>query len=385
MKNIFYSLLVLAFFVSCSPNQGMKLIVKNSSSFDRSKELVEIPVEKIKEKVTLGDGQVYIVKNKQGEIIPSQVTYDGKLIFQSGVNSGNAEYIISAGAAVEFKNLTYGRLIKERLDDFAWENDRVAYRVYGAALVAKDGPSNGIDIWYKRTNELIIDKWYQKDLAKIASYHDDHGEGLDDYKVGRSLGAGGMAPYANNLLWLNENFINHEVLENGPLRTTVKLTYKDIDVDKAVFTETRTISIDAGAQLSKVTQEYGTKNPLKVAAGIPLREDTPQIVSSLDEGYIIYTEHSVKGGDVFVALLFPKGIEAIENNSYVYNNPMNKNKPETHNHVLGVTTYQPNTPISYYTGYGWTKFGFAKVADFQKYIENFNESIKQPLIVEYIK
>ena len=383
MKKIFCFLFSTIIIVSCTSNKEMKVIVKNLSSFDRSKELVEIPIEKISEKIKLDNGQVYVVKNAQGEIVPSQKTYDGKLIFQSGTSGDYAEYFISAGDATEFKNLTYGRFIVERKDDFAWENDRVAFRIYGPALIAIDGPSNGIDIWYKRTNELIIDKWYKNDIEKIASYHEDHGEGLDDYNVKRTLGAGGMAPFVNDSLWLNENFVNQEILENGPLRTTVKFIYKDINVDGVLFNETRTISIDAESQLSKITQEYGTNNPIKVAAGIPLREDSAQIVSSTEKGYIIYTEHSAKGGDVFVAMLFPQGIDSIEKNSYTYYNPMNQNKPETHTHILGISTYQPNMPITYYTGYGWTKFGFETKGDFQEYIENFGERFKQPLIVEY--
>ena len=383
MKNIFCFLFSTIIFVSCTSNKEMKVIVRNHSSFDRSKELVEIPVEKITEKIKLDNEQVFVVKNAKREIIPSQVTFDGKLIFQSGINNSYSEYFITAGDIKEFENITFGRFIVERKDDFAWENDRVAFRIYGPALIAIDGPSNGIDIWYKRTNELIIDKWYKNDIEGIASYHEDHGEGMDDYKVGRSLGAGGMAPFVNDSLWLNENFVNQEILENGPLRTTVKFDYKNMDVDGGLFTETRTISIDAGSQLSKIIQEYGTSNPIKVAAGIPLREDSPQIVFSLENGYVIYTEHNKKGGDIFVSMVFPQGINSIEKNSYTYYNPIKQNKPEIHTHILGITIYQPNTPITYYTGYGWSKFGFETLADFQEYIENFCERFKQPLIVEY--
>ena len=382
MKNVFCFLFLTVFFISCSSNKEMKVIVKNSGSFGRSKELVEIPIEKIKEKINLDNEQVFVVKNAQGEIVPSQITYDGKLIFQLVKNDSYSEFFISAGIAEGFENLTYGRFIVERKDDFAWENDRVAFRIYGHALIATDGPSNGIDIWYKRTNELIIDKWYKNDVEGIASYHQDHGEGLDDYNVRRTLGAGGMAPFANDTLWLNENFINHEVLENGPLRTTVKFIYKDIDLDGVTMTEIRTISLDAGSQLSKITQEYGTSNPVKVATGIPLREENPQIVSSLDKGYIIYTEPN-RNGEVFVSMVFPEGIDSIEKNSYTYYNPIRQNKPEIHTHILGITTYQPNNPVTYYTGYGWTRFGFETVVDFQEYIENFCERFKQPLIVEY--
>lgn len=382
MKKILYSLFAATLLVSCASKE-MKVTVTNPSSFNRSQELVEVPVDKIKEKIALADGQVYVVKNDKGEIVASQLTYDGKLIFQSGVNEGSAQYTIVAGDPQEFENLTYGRFITERKDDFAWENDRVAFRIYGPALVAVDGPSNGIDIWYKRTGDLIIDKWYKNDLGGIASYHEDHGEGLDDYKVGRSLGAGGMAPFVNDSLWLNENFIDQEVLQNGPLRTTVRFTYKNIDVDGTSFSEIRTISLDAGSQLSKIVQEYGTNSPIKVAAGIPLRNDSAKIIASVEKGYVIYTEPSENADDVFVATLFPDGLDAIEKNSYTYINPKNGNKPETHQHILGITTYRPDTPITYYSGYGWTKFGFATEADFQKYIENFGESLKQPLVVKY--
>jgi hypothetical protein len=47
-----------------------------------------------------------------------------------------------------------------------------------------------MDFWAKKTESLIIDKWYKDDLAGVASYHEDHGEGLDFYKVGRTLGLG---------------------------------------------------------------------------------------------------------------------------------------------------------------------------------------------------
>ena len=49
---------------------------------------------------------------------------------------------------------------------------------------------------------MIIDRWYADYLAGKNTYHDDNGEGCDCYKVGRTLGAGAMAPYVNDSLWL---------------------------------------------------------------------------------------------------------------------------------------------------------------------------------------
>lgn len=384
MKRVIYLLFAAVLLASCnSKPKEMTVTVENPSDFDRTTDLVELSLDAVKAKVTLAEGQAYVVKNAKGEIIPSQVTYDGKLIFQSGVKAKEtASFIVSAGEKQEFKAQTYGRFITERKDDFAWENDRVAFRIYGPALIASDGPSNGLDIWYKRTNDMKIDQWYKDDIAGTASYHEDHGEGLDDYKVGRSLGAGAMAPFVNGKLWLNENFASQGLLENGPLRTTLKLTYNDLDVDGKAYSETRTFSIDAGSQFSKVIQEYGVTEDMAVAAGIAKRAANDTIIFSPEKDYIIYREPSEKAGPVYLGLVFPAGIDSMVVDTYKVANVKTK-KEDTFSHVLAVATYKATQPIVYYTGYGWSKFGFADEAAFQTYTSNFSKGLKQPLVVKF--
>lgn len=382
MKNIFHLLTAIFLLSACSPKGQMTITVENPSDFDREAELIEIPLDSIKDKIKLTDTLVYVVTDEEGKIIPSQITYNRYLVFQSGLKAKQkATFIIKKDTVQIFEPKTYGRFITERKDDFAWENDRVAFRIYGAALIPSDGPSNGIDVWYKRTNSLIIDKWYENDLSGKASYHTDNGEGLDDYKVGRSLGAGAMAPFVNDKLWLNENFIGQEVLENGPLRTTFKLTYKDIVVDGKSYSESRTISIDAGSQLTKIIQAYGISEPMKVAAGFVKREKNDSILSS--DKYIIYAQPvNPTVGDVFLGLVFPKGIDKAIIDSYTVENSKTK-KTDTYSHVLGVTEQLPNIPVTYYTGYGWSKFGFTSIDDFQTYIKNFSTALDQPFIITY--
>lgn len=386
MKNIILALFSIVFLASCSSNKEMQITIENPSSFDRLAEIVEIPIDSIKNKVALKDSSVYVVKNSAGEVIPSQVTYDRKLIFQPEVKANESRtFVISTDTAHIYPAKTFGRLISERKDDFAWENDRVAFRIYAQALIATDGPSNGLDLWYKRTNDLIINKWYANDLAGKASYHNDNGEGLDDYKVGRTLGAGAMAPYVNGKLWLNDNFTTDEVLDNGPLRTTFKLSYNDIDVDGKKYNESRTFSIDAGSQLTKVVQAYGINEPMQVAAGIVKRESGDSIIAAVEKGYIIYAEpktNKVEG--VYVSVVFPEGISESIVNSYEIQNDKTK-KTDKYSHVLAVTTQQPKKPVTYYTGYGWAKLGFPTVADFEKYIQNFSDGLKQPLVIKYKK
>jgi len=382
MQKVF--LLVSCFIGLISCNVSINIAIENPSDFDRS-DIVEISIEHL---FALPAGKVYQVMNQQGEILPSQLTYDGKLIFQTDLKAKeNIVYVIKTGVPDEYAPKTYGRFITERLDDFAWENDRVAFRVYGPSLIPVDGPSNGIDLWYKRTSNLIIDKWYKDDIAKVRSYHEDHGEGLDDYKVGRTLGAGMMAPFVDDSLYLNDNFVTQDVFENGPLRTTFQLTYKDMTVNGKAFSESRIFSIDAGSQLTKVTQVYGTDNTMKVAAGIIKRAPDDEAYTELtDNGSaaVIYEEpENEKVGKVFVGMIFPKGLEKVLSGTNTIIHPKTK-KEETHSHVLGVTTYYPGKPITYYTGYGWEKFGFPTLQSFRNYLGNFSKTLEEPLIIRFL-
>ena len=84
----------------------------------------------------------------------------------------------------------YGRFVRERHDDFAWENDCIAHRMYGPGLeTAAHDPltSSGIDVWVKRVPRLLVNEWYMTD-----DYHRDHGDGADMYAVGKSRGCGGL-------------------------------------------------------------------------------------------------------------------------------------------------------------------------------------------------
>ncbi|MBV5342917.1 DUF4861 family protein, partial [bacterium] len=66
-------------------------------------------------------------------------------IFQADVKAkSTATYQIGEGKPSAVKFLTHARFVPERKDDFAWENDLAAYRMYGPAL-ANEKPSNGVD------------------------------------------------------------------------------------------------------------------------------------------------------------------------------------------------------------------------------------------------
>ena len=125
------------------------------------------------------------------------------------------------------------------MDDFAWENDRVAFRTYGPEaqrliLNNKKGGiiSSGIDCWLKRVEYPIIEKWYAQHFEKISSYHEDIGEGLDNYHVGKSRGAGGFSILIDKEYYNSRNFIKSRIISNGPLRTIFELEYEDWNIPK---------------------------------------------------------------------------------------------------------------------------------------------------------
>ena len=78
------------------------------------------------------------------------------MIFQADFAPNETKtFVVTAGKKHEYTKddfKAYGRFVRERFDDFAWENDRIAHRTYGKALINWKGEpltSSSIDIWSK--------------------------------------------------------------------------------------------------------------------------------------------------------------------------------------------------------------------------------------------
>ena len=132
MKKISY--LLLAFFaLACTPEKKVEVTISNPSSFDRLNEITEIEMDAIAKL----QGETFIITDNQGTQIPYQITHDQKIIFPVSLKAGeNISYQIIPGTPEEFKTISCGKHYPERVDDIAWENDRIAFRVYGPALQA---------------------------------------------------------------------------------------------------------------------------------------------------------------------------------------------------------------------------------------------------------
>ena len=408
---------VLAVMVALMANaqQRVTVIVTNPVKTARV-EMVEVDVAAIK-KTTDNRLQTtdMVVIDADGKEIPSQITYDGKLIFQAGVSGkGKSVYEVQQGTPKAYEAVAKGRLFVERQDEFGWENDKVAYRVYG------HGGAVGYDLFNKSTSALMLDHWYAseqnqemrsvcqqlnergfRDLAdqlyNAFSYHVDHGKGMDCYTVGPTLGGGANALLNDDgSLFMPQCYKTFEILDQGPLRFTVKFTYPEQEYKGEKVTETRIISLDAGSHFNRVTVSYqGFTHPAQMAAGTVIHQSNPTAyVLSQENGYMGYEdlgdasvynakyrdELAKQMGKIYVGLLFPQ-----KNISMSYQ--QRENGIAT-GHILAATqlstvNHQLST-YTYYFGSGWDKnpnTGFHSLTDWEAHLSHAAMCVRNPLKV----
>lgn len=377
MQTIYLSLfLLIAVFLGCGNSKNALLVdISNPTSLDRENEIVEIAWEDVQQKLALTGNKKIIITDGSKQQVAYQLVTSGTdsvklLILPVSVKAGQkATFQISEGVPDEFQPLVYGRLVPERKDDFAWENNRVAFRVYGPALQATGEISNGMDFWTKKTDSLIIDKWYKNDLAGIASYHQDHGEGLDFYKVGRTLGLGMSAPFNQDTLILGKNFVNAQILDNGPLRITIKFSYEPYDVLGKSVNETRIISLDAYSRINKVTNIFEVDSAnMEVATGIVMIANKPEVTYGVNSGIIAYEVPADSlNGTIYTGVIHPGGFGVIK---------------VADGHYLGLNSYRVGTPYTYYVGGGWSKAGFNTFDEWTKFLNEQKDKLTSPLKVE---
>jgi unsaturated rhamnogalacturonyl hydrolase len=318
-----------------------------------------------------------------------------KLLFQVNLAPGEtriyrALLASSLPAMPEPATKTYARLVTERFNDIAWESDRTAHRMYQQALIKGEGTiSSGIDVWSKRTRSLVIDRWY-----KNGDYHQDHGEGMDDYRVGRSRGCGGLGLWDGQQLHVSINFSQGRVLASGPIRSEVELTYEPWDAGGRKVSETKRISIDAGSNFSRAQSIFESegKTPLTIGVGIAQRPNEGGLVQDRDAGLAAYWQPADRDrGNIACAVILPSGVKEFVTEKASLptpsqadlDKPSNEGAPPVAN-LLAITQAQVGEPFVYYLGAGWSKSGdFPDAKAWETCVRDFAARLKAPLKVEY--
>jgi hypothetical protein len=263
----------------------------------------------------------------------------------------------------------YGRFVRERFDDFTWENDLIAHRTYGKALITWKGEpltSSSIDIWSKRVAKLVINDWYMVD-----NYHSDMGEGLDAYSAGSSRGCGGSGIWANDQLYVPSNFVDSHVLANGPIRVMFELVYEPFDVSGTKVAEVLRISLDAGSQLDHFQSFYKSQSgsvPLAVAVGLKkVKEEQKEF--NAEHGWLAIWEPMEKK-------LGMQGVAVIVNPGQ-----FDKQAEDKQNDLVVLKAGTEN-PVSYWAGFAWDQAGKISSAEaWKKYVDEFARGVSSPIEV----
>jgi rhamnogalacturonyl hydrolase YesR len=417
--------------------------VFNPASFHRDVETAEINGEKwveIKHQVFPytkqqdQTGEIYmrvlpkyvVLDGLSSRILDSQVyssdsnSAPNKLLFQVDLAPGETRtfYILDASALAAVPPpivKTFARYVPERHDDFAWESDRIAHRMYGPALEtwqAEPLTSSGIDVWVKRTRNPVINQMYG-----TMKLFDTNGPAQDDFKVGKTRGDGGLGIWKDGKLYVSKNWRAWKVITTGPIRSEFELTYDAWDAGGRKISETKRISIDAGSNLSRVESTFSSddKSPLQVGVGLAERPGENEIwpdnliisgtvihnwTNSVAKGLFVQDkEHSFMTywqpqdfakGVIGTAIILPKGsIETFTTD--ITNLPPEKTAAPTHTltegqpairNQLAIAHAEIGKPFVYYFGAGWDQSGdFPNAAAWNGYVIHFFSSLQHPLQV----
>lgn len=396
------------FCFACNDSRTVTVTVTNPLAMERSNEMVEVSMETVTDRLGLADTAQIVVLNANGQQVPYQITYDGKVIFPAAIAAGGtATYTIQTGTPEAFDVKACGRCYPERMDDMAWENDLVAFRAYGPALQAKGERGFGYDLFTKyNTTEPILEAMYAKELdketlAKIAelkktdpkaaaelsrerSYHIDHGYGMDCYAVGPTLGAGVAALMVNDSIIYPWCYKNQEILDNGPLRFTVKLEFTPLTVKgDSTVVETRLITLDAGSHLNKTAVSYSNlKETLPIVAGIVLHEPDGAVVADAANGYITYVDPTTgpDNGKIFMGAAVPAVVKDAK--TVLFSEKEKKERNNADGHVLAVSDYEPGSEYVYYWGFAWDKADIKTADAWNRYMADFAQKVRNPLTVK---
>lgn len=368
---------LMAGFAICGAyaQKTLTVTVKNDLGFDR-KEVVALTSKQLATFLKGKDEAKVGVKDATGKFqVVQWVDYDGdkksdELLFLADVKAkGSAKFVLEIVASqpvlAEDAPATYSRFVPERTDDYTWENDRVAFRTYGPDAQQRTEQkrengtlSSGIDIWLKRTDKPVVNKWYKGYLTDPMFYHKDRGEGYDPYHVGASRGTGGTGIWEKDSLLVSKNFIGYKTIATGPLRTVFELTYAPYSPYQVK--ETKRVSLDMGSNFSKFEISYPSQKPLSnYATGITLHNNEGQAEVFTDKGIFVHNE---KIDGIYIG----EGIVMAP--SIVQKAFVNKSKTKDQSNLIILT--KPAGKITYYAGFAWASAGQATNADEWKTLLN---------------
>ncbi len=325
MKKYFGLFISGALLIGCAPQEEpTKIVITNPTNMQRLDEPVTM---------SRGEFQNYIVENApanvpvletpEGEQVPSQVDdvdrdglWDEFFFLVDLEPKSGIELLVSfvkpedVPKYAQRANVRFGSIdppYKEldnvvrlkstetalssaefQMEGPAWENDVVAFRNYFDAR-------NGIDIYGKRTSEMVMDS-----VGLFESYHELQNWGMDVLKVGNSLGAGAIALEVNDEIYrigLPEKGMYHRIAD-GPLRASFELTFESMEIEGTSYDIAHHISIWGGSHFYKSEVKVdGLTGEESLITGIVNMESDTFYVHNPNDRYVYFTTHDNQAFD----------------------------------------------------------------------------------------
>ena len=377
-------ILLIAFIAGCSANGNKIIQVENKLPIDRDFETIELS----KEILGVDSLQNIAIKDlTDGSVKVSQLVDnngDGKmdlLLFQVNIKANSKlKFEITSfdkNSIPESTDFCYSRFVPERIDDYTWENNRVAFRVYGPTaqkMVEQNIPggtlSSGVDAWLKRVEYPIINKWYKETIEGTGSYHKDTGEGLDNFHVGVSRGVGGIAIESDENYYYSKNYTDWRTITTGPVRTSFYLKYADWDANGNLITESRIISLDYGSNLSKF--EIFLKGSKSISVGLTMHEKNGVVASNPKYGWTNYYE-PLEDSEISTAIVASP-------NTYISSKTYDVDQKDLSNVYTKIKVVDDKAV--YYSGFFWKKSKqFKNNAEWENYLNGFAARLASPLVI----
>jgi len=353
------------------------ITVENPARTFRESETISIDFKDIENTLEgINKNNITIFDCKINNFLITQVIKEGKstkLLFQTDFAPGEKKYFRAMKKPANFKHYELrdsatARFVPERMDDFAWENDKTAYRMYGPAL-EDETITCGIDAFVKSVSYPVMAHWL---TTKGYNYHKDQGQGGDFYKVGKTLGCGGAAPYIDGKVCLpSKNYSDWKIIANGPIRTIFELTYKPWQAGSITVSETKRISLDLGSYLNRIECTYSSDNAktIPVAAGLVFGNARPAS-SATGNNFIAHCQKALgKNGNICIGIfLCPPGTAS--------------HTIKAEGHLLLTKEQKTSEPFVYYAGSRWHNKG-EKFTTWRKYLRRYKKNIENPVTVKF--
>jgi unsaturated rhamnogalacturonyl hydrolase len=252
---------------------------------------------------------------------------------------------------------------------------KVAFRIYGPAL--RDSiEDSGIDIWCKRVSYPVVEKWYAQDLAGGPSYHEDHGEGYDGYKVANSRGCGGLG------LWVDDRIVTSDVYMDPSINDTrsdylsFTVLYRYPEVNGRKIVEHRAIVLRLGERVFEVSARF-TENRkpvanLPVVIGLYAQSAQPKVLLEAADGVMVVWD-KVDGEGLGTGIAIdPLRVDRM------LRQPFGKNAE----HALCVVRTDEKGELRYRSGFAWTRAGDIVTVDaWRDYLKARNRASFQPVVI----